>query len=69
MQVIETRNQGLPACPFIEKWLINAIINAIQHGFLTCKSKTTHLLECCHDWNIGLSLNNYFIRTQTTCHK
>jgi hypothetical protein len=25
-----------------------------QHGFMTSKSSTTHLLECCLDWNLAL---------------
>ena len=30
------------------------IISSNQHGFLTRKSTTTQLLECCYDWNLGL---------------
>ena len=30
-----------------------ALSNA-QHGFMTSKSTTTHLLECCSDWNLAL---------------
>lgn len=30
------------------------VINANQHGFLTRKSTTTHLLESCYDWIIAL---------------
>ena len=29
-------------------------LNNSQHGFLTSKSTTTHLLECSLDWNLAL---------------
>jgi hypothetical protein len=30
------------------------VLSDVQHGFLKNKSTTTHLLECCLDWNIAL---------------
>ena len=30
------------------------LINSSQHGFMASKSTTTHLLECCSDWNVAL---------------
>jgi hypothetical protein len=30
------------------------LINNSQHGFMASKSTTTHLLECCFDWNVAL---------------
>ena len=32
----------------------NGMINSSQHGFLASRSTTTHLLECCSDWNVAL---------------
>ena len=34
------------------------IISRHQHGFLSRKSTTTQLLECCLDWNIALNGHN-----------
>jgi hypothetical protein len=30
----------------------SGLLNNSQHGFLKNKSTTTHLLECCLDWNV-----------------
>ena len=35
--------------------LKHKLINRHQHGFLSCKSTTTQLPECCLDWNIALN--------------
>jgi hypothetical protein len=32
----------------------SGLLNNSQHGFLKNKSTTTHLLECCLDWNVAL---------------
>ena len=32
----------------------SGLLNDSQHGFLKNKSTTTHLLECCLDWNVAL---------------
>ena len=32
----------------------SGVLSDSQHGFLKTKSTTTHLLECCLDWNIAL---------------
>ena len=33
----------------------NNIIFKQQHGFLTKRSTTTQLLECCNDWRVRVS--------------
>ena len=41
---------------FVLSYLVQyKIINNSQHGFLSRKSTTTQLLECCLDWNIALN--------------
>ena len=32
----------------------SGVLSNAQHGFMTSKSTTTHLLECCFDWNLAL---------------
>ena len=34
------------------------LLNSFQHGFLKNRSTTTHLLECCLDWNVALRSKN-----------
>jgi hypothetical protein len=36
-------------------YIVLVLLNNSQHGFLKNKSTTTHLLECCLDWNVALS--------------
>ena len=33
---------------------ISGVLSNFQHGFMARKSTSTHLLECCSDWNLSL---------------